>query len=380
MGDWVNDILKNTVRVITNGIEHSYDDAYELLQLAGLQDDVEGIILTGRGKKMEITLTNERAFGKALRFGFHSMRGGHFMAVPSASDEFITITVFNVPILDTGTTIDEIVESHGMKIFKKERLKQGSHGIKTGTLKIVAQKLPSYRPIATSVKAYDGRQVGFSHNGQERENEVSQGQRKDRRDPQVVVPSQHSATTGEWSTIVKGRRNKVLKSPYMYSEDTLDWRDEADLEPDKGFGAQVEENVMDGAQTDSGVTEVLQEEGVGTQVVENVTDGAQNDSAVAEELQEEGVGTQMIETVKDGALNDSGVAEVLQKEGVGTPTDAETQQESSVETDSDRLVIDEGQEEILPSRPRRHQKKKAVTSDEEGEKQSPKVSKHYESV
>lgn len=57
----------------------------------------------------------------------------------------MTITVLNVPIQETGTLINKIIEDQKMKLLKEDRMKWGTNGIKMH--KVAVQKLAGFTPL-----------------------------------------------------------------------------------------------------------------------------------------------------------------------------------------------------------------------------------------
>ena len=164
--------FKKTIKSVNQTInQYSADDVAQALYLDGLLGEVQGVNTNRGGRMCEITAPEESTRLTLCARGLN-INGEHVRFEPMVSTE-MTVTFNNVPIEVDATELLAIVERHGYKIKKYNRLMIKTHGhtLGTGRCRIYVEENEEARPLPAKVVLFDGRTIGIRHRGQQLENQ-----------------------------------------------------------------------------------------------------------------------------------------------------------------------------------------------------------------
>ena len=177
----IEKIYENTVKFTCNN-EHNEQEVLDMLTYRGMQNRIWGINLTNRGKMVEIKLGHQNDNTKLIQTGIYDEKNNcTFIVEPAFDTNKTIITVFNVPLGESGSCIQQYLEENNLKVLSRERqnVKYGDFSVYTGVIKYRCNKLNGFEILPTFKTFYNNRKVGIRHAEQyEQKNMVEQERNK----------------------------------------------------------------------------------------------------------------------------------------------------------------------------------------------------------
>ena len=160
-------IYRNTARVLTTGQEHTYEDIIDLLKYNEHYRDLLGIVVTGNGRHIELQYESEEAYHNILAEGLDCLHHhSHYRVVPAYEKAKTTVHALNVPLGCELTFLLDYVTSHGYKILSSARLTVPGSNINTGTVRIQCLKTDDSRILPNYITHFGKRRIGLRHREQ----------------------------------------------------------------------------------------------------------------------------------------------------------------------------------------------------------------------